>query len=268
MRGRDLSANVALLGGLWFIYSAVRGVTADDLTTAMGNASDLLHLQSVVGLPSELSFQQTVLNRTGLLRVANIYYVAVHFPATLGFLAWAWLCHRDRFSRIRNTLIGVTGVGLVVHVLYPLAPPRMINGFVDTAAVLGPNPYDLRVSAAANQIAAMPSLHVGWALLVAMGIIWILESNWRFVAVAHPAVTVGVVVITANHYWTDAIVAASLVFLGWVAFRRRNRAAWPRAVAVSAPREARVRVGAGDLSGASTLPRSSSPAPMLWRSLL
>lgn len=225
LRGGDLIANVGLLGLLWFAYSAVRGLTADHVTTAMGNASDLLHLQHVLGLPSELSLQRTVLDRTALLKVANVYYVAVHFPVTLVFLGWSWLSHRNRFSRIRNTLVGVTGAGLVGHVLYPLAPPRMISGFVDTAAVLGPNPYGMKISAAANQIAAMPSLHVGWALLVALGIIWILKSNWRFMAVLHPALTVVVVVVTANHYWTDAIVAASLVVVGWAVFRNSGRRA-------------------------------------------
>lgn len=222
VRGIDLMANVALLGLLWFAYSAVRGVTADDVTLAMGNAGDLLYFQDVVGLPSELAVQQMLMGKTALLKGANIYYVIAHFPVTIAFLAWAWLCHRDRFARIRNTIIAVTGAGLVVHVVFPLAPPRMLSGFVDTAAVFGPNPYDLKIASAANQIAAMPSLHVGWALLVAIGVVWILNSKWRYLAILHPIVTAGVVVITANHFWTDLIVAASLVLCGWVFFANRG----------------------------------------------
>lgn len=219
-RGADLAANVSVLALLWLAYSAARGVTADELSTAMANAGDVLHFQTVVGLPSELAFQQNVLDRTDLVKGANVYYIAIHFPITAIFLGWAWLRHRHRFDRIRNTLVGVTFAGLVVHVAYPLAPPRMIQGFVDTAAVFGPSPYDLEVSSAANQIAAMPSLHVGWALIVALGVVWILESRWRILAFAHPVVTAVVVIITANHYWTDAIVAATLVAVGWCGFRR------------------------------------------------
>lgn len=218
-RGVDLAINVLMLACLWFAYSAVRGVTADDVSTAMGNAADLLHFQTVVGLPSELAFQQNVIGQTELLRGANIYYIAIHFPVTVAFLVWSWLRHREHFARIRNTLMAVTVVGLVVHLVYPLAPPRMIRGFVDTAEVIGPSPYDLEVSSAANQIAAMPSLHVGWALLVALGVIWVLDTGWRYLVLVHPVVTAVVVVVTANHYWTDAIVAASLVGIVWVAFK-------------------------------------------------
>lgn len=233
-RGADLVANIGLLGALWFAYSAVRGVTSDDLATAMGNAGDLLRFQRVVGLPSELAVQQTLIGKTSLLKAANVYYVVAHFPVTVGFLGWAWLRHRDRFARIRNTIVAVTAAGLAVHVVFPLAPPRMLTGFVDTAKVFGPNPYDLKIASAANQIAAMPSLHVGWALLVAIGIIWIVQSKWRFLAILHPVVTAGVVVVTANHFWADVIVAVSLVLVGWVGFRKHGRAATvkPRVTAI------------------------------------
>lgn len=212
----DFAVNISILAALWLAYSAVRGVTADELSIALGNASEILRVQELMGLPSELSFQQSFLDRTGLLKGANIYYIAIHFPVTIAFLGWIWLKHRDRFSRIRNTLVGVTTIGLLLHVTFPLAPPRMVEGFVDTAALLGPNPYDLEVASAANQIAAMPSLHVGWSVLVAIGIIWVVKSKWSLLALAHPVLTTLVVVVTANHYWTDAIVAAALVLTWWI----------------------------------------------------
>lgn len=214
-RGLDLLANALLMASLWVLYATVRGVTADEFTEAMVNASEVLRIQNALGLPSELDFQRSLIDRTGLLKAANVYYVAVHFPATLSFVGWVWARHRDRLPRVRNTLIGVTAIGLVLHVAYPLAPPRMTRGFVDTAAAFGPNLYDLSFSEAANQIAAMPSLHVGWALVVAFGTIWILESRWRWLSLLHPLITAGVVVVTANHYWVDAIAAAALVVTVW-----------------------------------------------------
>jgi len=197
-------------------YATVRQITADELATAMNNSADVLRLQTAAGLPSELAVQQTFISRTHLVKGANVYYVAMHFPVALAFLAWVWWRHRSRLARVRNTLIAVTGAGMVLHLAFPLAPPRMLGGFVDTGAVLGPNPYDLKLSAAANQIAAMPSLHVAWALLVGLGVVWILDSPWRFVVLMHPAVTAAVVVVTANHYWIDAIVALTLVAISWV----------------------------------------------------
>lgn len=214
-RGIDLIGNAVLLAALWVLYSTVRGVTADEFTEAMRNAGEILRLQEALGLPSELAFQRSLLNRTGLLKAANIYYIAVHFPATLSFVGWVWIRHRDRYPRVRNTLIGVTAIGLALHVAYPLAPPRMTRGFVDTAAAFGPNLYDMSFSEAANQIAAMPSLHVGWALVVAFGTIWLFETRWRWLSLVHPAITLGVVVVTANHYWIDAIVAIILVATVW-----------------------------------------------------
>ncbi len=213
----DLVGNVAVLGALWLLYTAVRGVTSEDYSVALGHAREVVSFQRSIGLPSERLFQKDFLDQIGLLRTANVYYIAAHFPVTIGFLAYAWAFHRQKFGRIRNTLVAVTAIGMVIHVLYPLAPPRMLGwaGFVDTAAKFGPSPYDLGIAEAANQIAAMPSLHVGWALLVSIGTIWIFDSRWRWLVVIHPAITTVVVVLTANHYWLDAFIAAALVGLAW-----------------------------------------------------
>jgi hypothetical protein len=112
-----------------------------------------------------------------------------------------------------------------VHLLVPLAPPRMFPqwGFVDTMATLGPDAYAGRSGAVANQIAAMPSLHVGWALLIAY-VAWRCAPRWlALVASAHAAVTVLVVVVTANHFWLDGIVAAALLALAVALLPRPER---------------------------------------------
>lgn len=217
-RALDFATNVAVLGALWLLYSAVRGVTAEEYQVALANANRMVSFQHSIGLPSESVLQRDFLGQVGLLKLANIYYLVAHFPVTIGFLVFTWAFRRGSFNRIRNTLVAVSAVGMVMHLLYPLAPPRMLPrmfGFVDTGRIVGPNPYDLGVAEAANQIAAMPSLHVGWSLLVAIGVIWMFESKWRWLIVVHPAITTMVVVLTANHYWTDAIIAALLVGAFW-----------------------------------------------------
>ena len=217
-RALDLATNVVVLGALWFLYSAVRGVTAEEYQVALANANRVVSFQHSIGLPSESLLQRDFLGQVGLLKLANIYYLAAHFPVTVGFLAFTWGFRRASFNRIRNTLVAVSAVGMVIHLLYPLAPPRMLPrmfGFVDTGRIVGPDPYDLGIAEAANQIAAMPSLHVGWSLLVAIGVIWMFDSKWRWLIAIHPAITTLVVVLTANHYWTDAIIAALLVGLFW-----------------------------------------------------
>jgi PAP2 superfamily len=81
----------------------------------------------------------------------------------------------------------------------------------------------------ANQFAAMPSLHFGWAVLVAATIIGLLRSRWRFLAIAHPVVTLLAIVATANHYWLDAAVALVLVALAGLLIRWWARRAAPAA---------------------------------------
>jgi len=215
----DLVTNVFVLGSLWLLYSAVRGVTAEEYQVALQNGREVLSFQHAIGLPSESLLQRDVLDQVGLLKSANIYYIVAHFPVTIGFLVLAWGFRREHFGRIRNTLVAVSAVGMIIHLLFPLAPPRLMKpmfGFIDTGRIIGPNPYDLGVAEAANQIAAMPSLHVGWSLIVAIGVIWMFESKWRYLVLVHPAITTMVVVVTANHYWTDAIIAALLVGIFWL----------------------------------------------------
>ena len=96
--------------------------------------------------------------------------------------------------------------------VFPLAPPRMMPGFVDTGLQFGQSVYGAeRSGGVANQFAAMPSLHVGWAALIALSMILITRSKWRWLWLAHPIITFGVVVVTANHYWLDGIVALLLL---------------------------------------------------------
>jgi hypothetical protein len=88
----------------------------------------------------------------------------------------------------------------------------MMPGFVDTMVLYGPNPYNSHaVQSFANQFAAMPSLHVGWSLIVAWGVITISSSRFRWFIIAHPVLTILTITITANHYWLDGAVAAVLV---------------------------------------------------------
>ncbi len=215
----DLALNAFLLLGLYFAYALVRRVTADDWATAHLNADRLLDFQRAIGLPSEADLQRSFfLDKPLLVRAANMFYMWAHFPVTAAFMVWVWLRHRSRFAAVRNTLIMLTAGGLILHLVFPLAPPRMKPsfGFVDTGVIFGPNPYDLGAAEAANQLAAMPSLHVGWAVLVALSVVALSRNRFRYLVVLHPLLTTTVVVLTANHYWTDAIIAFVLVTASWL----------------------------------------------------
>ena len=212
-----LALNALALGVLWVVYSAVRTVTADSWGTARNNADRLLAFQDSLGLPSEAVMQQVFLDYEWIVRGANMYYLGMHFPSMILFLVWGLFLKREAMPRIRLALIGSTLLGLVIHLAFPLAPPRMLrfSGFVDTASIFGPDPYALGIAKTANELAAMPSMHVGWALLIALAVIKVTRTRWRWLVLGHPIITSIVVVVTANHYWTDVAVGAAVVSLGW-----------------------------------------------------
>jgi hypothetical protein len=217
LRHHVLSAvrQILLIAVLYIAYRFGRMVSSGDVAEAYRNAHSVWHFERSLGLPSEDSLQRLLMQHTTVLRAANWYYVGFHFPVTVIFLAWLWLRHRAEYARARTALMLLTAAGLVVHALYPLAPPRMISsiGMVDTGLRFGPSPYAGAVGSAANQFAAMPSLHVGWAVLVA---IWTIRKAPRWVgalAVAHAGITTFVVVITANHYWIDGVAGIVLVLV-------------------------------------------------------
>ena len=213
----SLLLNTLALGGLWLFYSTVRQLTADSFALARDNADRLIAFQESVGLPSEAVFQGWFLDYEWFVRAANVFYIGMHFPTMIGFLLWMLIVKREAMPRVRWALVGSTMAGLVIHLAFPLAPPRMLRpfGFVDTARLIGPDPYALGIAKTANELAAMPSMHVGWALLVALAVIRLTTSRLRWLVLAHPIITSFVVVITANHFWTDVIVGASLTAVAW-----------------------------------------------------
>ena len=197
-------------------YRLARLITAGEVEQAMDNAARVLRMEHVMLLPPELGVQRLLVSTGWLVRAANGYYALVHFPATALFLCWTFLRRPGHYAWVRNSLIGLTAVALAVHLFTPLAPPRMLPrlGFVDTGTVFGPAVYGPPTSDhISNQYAAMPSLHVGWSLFVAVGLVVMTRSRWRWLWLLHPFATLVVVVGTANHYWLDALVAGGLLGL-------------------------------------------------------
>ncbi len=222
-----LVREILLILTLFVAYRLGRTIISGQDASAYANAWQVWHLERTLGLPDEETFQDWALNWPAWLRAANWYYVGVHFPLTLGFLAWGWLRRPPADYRwARRLIITLTGLAMFVHVLMPLAPPRMMGplGFVDTMAVLGPSAYGPSTGTVANQLAAMPSLHVGWALLLALVVIRTTRTRWRWLALIHPLVTTIVVVATGNHYWVDAVVAGLLLGVALLVTPRRTSA--------------------------------------------
>ncbi|MFE7551463.1 phosphatase PAP2 family protein [Streptomyces gardneri] len=227
--GREAAARPPLLRefvlvtALFLVYKFGRLVANGHEARAFRNADRVWDAERALHLPGEGTVQQLLMHGEPLIRAANTYYAAVHFPATIAFLGWLYWRRPAHYVWSRRVLALLTGAALALHLLMPLAPPRMLaaTGLVDTARVYGPSVYGATPEAdsMANQFAAMPSLHFGWALMVAIGLIAATRSRRRVLWLLHPLLTLLVIVGTANHYWFDALAAVVLLGLALLAVR-------------------------------------------------
>ncbi|MCW2613831.1 MAG: hypothetical protein JWN08_825 [Frankiales bacterium] len=213
---------IVLVTALLLAYQGGRLLGGHDRLTADANGLRVLQLEQVLRLPREQDLQALVLPLEPVVQAANGFYAAAHLPVTALALLWL-LVRRPAVYRWARTALGAaTGTALVVYVLVPVTPPRLLDGhgFVDTAELHGQSVYDAS-SSLTNQFAALPSLHVGWAVLVAVVCVSASATRWAWLWVLHPVATVAVVVATGNHYWLDAAAGAALVGIALVAARHR-----------------------------------------------
>jgi hypothetical protein len=205
----------ALMVGLFFVYKIVRFSVRDQAADAYQNALRVVDFERALNFFTEPDLQRLVVRHPNLAKALNSYYVGAHFPVTIVCLAWLYVRRPMGYLSTRRILIVASGVGLAIHVMYPLAPPRMLPGygFVDVGQLFGPAAYGHNAvfGDIANEFAAMPSLHFGWAVIMAVALVRYGRSPLRWVIVAHPILTTAAIVMTANHYWLDVLVAGLVI---------------------------------------------------------
>ncbi|MFD0786745.1 phosphatase PAP2 family protein, partial [Micromonospora azadirachtae] len=203
-----------LVGALFLAYKITRLFVVGDLSMAYDNATHFWALERTLRLPDEASLQRAFLPHGDLVRAANMFYASVHFPATGALLLYTYLFRPAVYRWARTVLAVLCVVGFAIQALVPMAPPRLLSatGILDTGQLMGPRAYgDPATDTLSNQYAAMPSLHVGWATVVAIVLIAAGRSRWRWLWLLHPLVTLTVVVLTGNHYWLDAVAVLALL---------------------------------------------------------
>ena len=212
--GLEVAREVAQVLGAFLIYNLGRILATQELGRADAHAHDVLHVERWLRLPAEATLQGWALGHGWLVELANRYYVSVHFPLTIAVLVWLYRYRRPAYHWAKRALLGATTVALVITVLLPVTPPRLLTsvGMVDTGHAGGISIYQAPVlGSMSNEYAAMPSLHVGWALLIAIVLISACHTRWRWLWLLHPLATVFVVVSTANHFWLDGVAGSVLV---------------------------------------------------------
>jgi len=211
-----LLPELVLLLSVNAVYKYGRKVANGQTEAAYHHADGVWTFERALHFPSERTLQRLMLHWDWVVHLADYLYATVHFPAMVVFLGYMFARHRAHYLWIRRAIVIQTLLALLGHYFFPLAPPRLSSGtgMVDTASVYGPAVYGKPDGdSMANQFAAMPSLHVGWALAIAIGLIAATRSRYRWLWLLHPLVTLLVVVGTANHYWLDGMVGSLLLLL-------------------------------------------------------
>jgi len=224
-----------VIGWLLFVYDAINNLAPLRLSTALGNGRGILDVEQALRIDPELSLDRWLASHHTLAAVLANYYDNAHFVVTLGLLGYLWFSRADLYRPLRNSLVLVNVIGFVVFWRFPVAPPRMLDGFTDVVASThafgswhtGP------LASQANQLAAMPSLHMAWAAWCGLALWRISARRWvRALALLYPCLTALAVLATGNHFVLDifgGLLALALsVWLVGSPERLGGRLSWPR----------------------------------------
>lgn len=205
-------------------YFGVRGLTEGEVSTAIRNADQVLDIERFSSVDLELGLQSALLSRQLLVDLANWIYIWGHWPVVAATLFWLVLSHRGDYFELRNAMFISGAIGLVIFALFPVAPPRLFAPeYFDTVTEHSESYRVLQPPGLTNKYAAVPSLHFGWNLLVALT--WLRLGRpplSKIAGVLMPLAMAFAVVGTANH-WTFDVVTGGAVALTGLALERMRR---------------------------------------------
>jgi membrane-associated phospholipid phosphatase len=262
---------VGVIVWLCWVYDAITNFAPLRLSAALSHARGVLQLERTLHIDPELTLDRWLAGHHTLGLALSDYYDNAHFIVTLGLLGYLWWRRTDLYRPLRNALVLVNVLGFVVFWLYPVAPPRMLTaaGFTDVVAATHAfgSWHTGALASHANQLAAMPSLHMAWAAWCALALWRISERRWvRALALLYPCMTTLAVLATGNHFVLDilgGLVAMAVAVLAAGAVERlrsRRGLRTRRGEPWRAPRGGRVRSGARRRRARRFLPNSDHPA--------
>lgn len=229
---------VLLVAALYVGYSGVRLLADTHVAAAVDRATSLLRVEGLVGLDVEGFLNHLTAEATWLGVAMSYWYSSLHYVVTPAVMIWLFWRHRDAYPRVRNALILASAIALLGYLLVPMAPPRlMADGYVDVLAQTSSYGWwsdhasaPVALGGLTNEFAAMPSLHVGWAIWVAWAIAARTGRRGRALAITYAVGTVVVVIGTGNHWVLDAVAGGLLMWFAIVVtglLERRRSAARP-----------------------------------------
>jgi hypothetical protein len=228
----DAVRQVVLFGAAYYLYRLVRGLVDGQVTSAFAHAREIVHIERGLHVFFEPSVQTWTIGKSWLIEASDFMYVNAHFVVTIAFLIWLYFWRNEAFYFVRNMFMIAMGLALVLYIVYPTAPPRFLPewGFTDTVADFFGQSATHSASVLYNPYAAMPSMHVAFALMIGVAGIRLVKSRalrafWMF----YPLWITFVVIVTANHFWLDAAVGAVVAAVSAyasVALARARPDAW------------------------------------------
>jgi membrane-associated phospholipid phosphatase len=210
----DALRQVSLFGLAYLAYRLVRGLVEGNANEAFAHARDLISLERGMHLFVEPSIQTWASGSHVLMVVSSWIYVNAQTSVTVGALVYLYLRHNGSFYFVRNMFMIAMGIALVGYTAFPTAPPRFMPewGFVDSVADFAHVHVDsanTSVSAVTNLYAAVPSMHVAFALMIGWTLARLVRTPVaRVLWILYPFLMTFVIVVTANHFLLDAMLGA------------------------------------------------------------
>jgi PAP2 superfamily len=211
---------IAIIAFGYWLYSLGRNAIPDQESVALRHGRAVQHLQAILHLNWERSINHFVAAHEWLAQIMDYYYSTLHFFVTPIVMIWLFVRRPHLYRGARTALVATTLLALLGFYLYPTAPPRLLPqyGYIDTIVKFHTwgSLADPSVAKHSNQYAAMPSLHIAWALWCGLVIFFCARHLWaRVLGLVYPFWTFAVIVGTANHFILDAVAGALTLALGF-----------------------------------------------------
>ena len=202
------------------VYQLSRAIAIGGEDVAMAHAMDIVHFERALGVYVEPATQALVLPYEALKQVLNAVYMRAHLPVTILFFMWLYRYHRSNYAWVRNGFFVANAIAVIIYVVYPVAPPRLMEalGIVDTLRhSSGVDLYRGWRRHFFNQYAAVPSMHFGYSLLVSTGVVRWARPLWvKAVGILYAPLILLVIVVTGNHFVMDAAAGGLVMALAFV----------------------------------------------------
>ncbi len=204
---------VAIALGAYGCYLGARRLVWTDAGRARArrNARRVLSAEGRAGLDIERRAQQLAMRWPRLATALSAGYAAGNVSLSVGWLMLLRRQGAECFERERRAAVAAFLGALPVFALFPTAPPRMMDGYVDMLGEQGIDLDDPTLVRFYNPIAAMPSYHVAFAVVSGIGLAHRSRSTWgRAWWLSYPAAVAAIVLATGNHYAADVAAGAAL----------------------------------------------------------